>query len=119
MGIPVGTLSLGIFAGAYMGRRERHHQVDSPRVANTLRRVALFAALVTTATALPIGILALNEQHILSLLEANFGLERTVFYGSTGLMLVGFLCFLLFLIQYWCSKGAGYLAFRIGKRNVQ
>ena len=118
MGLPVGTLVLGIFAGAYIGRREHHRQVNSPQVARSLRRVSLLAALVTAAMALPIGILALNEQHIIALLETNFGLDKTIFQGSTGLKLIGFLCFLLFAIQYWCSKGAGYLAFRMGK-NAQ
>lgn len=119
MGVPVGTLALGIAAGVYVGRRERHHQVDGARVTIALRRVAVLAASVTAATALPIGILAMkSEQEILRWLEASFGLARNSFQGVGGLVLIGFLCFLLFVMQYLCTRMAGRLAFRIGTSQL-
>jgi len=119
MGLPVGTFSLGIVACAYIGRREHHRQVDGERVASALRKSALLAASTTAAAALPIGIFALNEPDVLRLLEGHFGLAGTSLHGSVGLMLIGLLCFLLFAMQYWCSRAAGYVAFRIGGSNAQ
>jgi len=116
MGVPVGTFSLGIAAGVYIGRRERHRRTDGARAATAFRRIAVFAASVTAAVALPIGILALqSEQDILRLLEDSFRLDRNSLQGGAGLVLIGFLCFLLFVMQYWCTRMAGRLAFRIGK----
>jgi hypothetical protein len=115
MGVPVGTFSLGIAAGAYVGRREHHRQADGVLTATAFRRVAVFAASVTAAAALPIGILALqSEQEILRWLENNFGLIRNSLQGGGGFTLIGFLCLLLFVMQYWCTRMAGRLAFRIG-----
>jgi hypothetical protein len=83
--------------------------------ATAFRRVAVFAASVTTVAALPIGILALqSEQEILTWLENTFDLNRNSLQGGGGFILIGFLCFLLFVMQYWCSRMAGRLAFNIG-----
>src|ERR1035437_567578 len=115
MGVPVGTFSLGVAAGAYVGRREHHRQADGMLAATAFRRVAVFAASVTAAAALPIGILALqSEQEILRWLENTFNLNRNSLQGGGGFILIGFLCLLLFVMQYWCTRMAGRLAFRIG-----
>lgn len=119
MGLPVGTFSLGIAASAYMGRREHHRQAARERVASTLRKSALLAASVTAAAALPIGIFALEEPSVLRLLDGNLGIVGTSLHGTVGLMLIGFLCFLLFAMQYWCSEAAGHVAFRIGGSCVR
>jgi hypothetical protein len=115
MGVPVGTFLLGMAAGAYVGRREHHRQADGALTATAFRRVAVFAASVTAAGALPIGILALqSEQEMLRWLENTFGLNRNSLQGGGGFILIGFLCLLLFVMQYWCTRMAGRLAFRIG-----
>jgi lysylphosphatidylglycerol synthetase-like protein (DUF2156 family) len=119
MGLPVGTFSLGIAACAYIGRREHHRQADGARVAPALRKSALLAASITAAAAFPIGIFALDEPDVLRLLEGRFGLAGASLHGSIGLTLIGFLCFILFAMQYWCSRTAGYVAFRIGGSNAQ
>jgi len=115
MGVPVGSFTLGIVAGAYAGRREHHRQAAGVRAAAVFRKVAVFVASVTTAAALPIGILALqSEQGILRWLENTFDLNRNSLQGGGGFILIGFLCLLLFVMQYWCTRMAGRLAFRIG-----
>jgi hypothetical protein len=115
MGVPVGTFSLGVAAGAYVGRREHHRQTDGARAAAAFRKVAVFTASVTAAAALPIGILALqSEQEILRWLENTFDLNRNSLQGGGGFILIGFLCLLLFVMQYGCTRMAGRLAFRIG-----
>jgi hypothetical protein len=115
MGVPAGTFTLGIAAGAYAGRREHHRQAAGVQPDTAFRRVAVFAASVTAAAALPIGILALqSEQQILRWLENTFDLNRNSLQGGGGFILIGFLCLLLFVMQYWCTRMAGRLAFRIG-----
>ena len=119
MGLPAGTIALGIAAGVYMGRRERHVHIDGVNAIPTLRKTALIAASVTAMSALPIGILALNEQDVLIMLENLSGFNQASLRGFAGFTLIGLLCIFLFLIQYWFSKKAGLLAFNIGTRNAQ
>jgi hypothetical protein len=120
MGMPVGTFLLGLAAGAYAGRRHCHQLIGEARAAAIVRQVAIFAASVTTAAALPIGLLALqSERHLLRSLEGAFGLTRHSLEGGGRLMLVGFLCLLLFVMQFWCSRTAGWLAFSIGPGDAK
>src|ERR1035441_9913591 len=115
MGVPAGTFSLGIAAGIYTGRREHHRQADGMLAATTAHKVAIFAASVTTLAALPIGILALQtEKGTLTWLENTLGLFRDSLQGGGGFILIGFLCLVLFVMQYWSTRMAGRLAFRIG-----
>ena len=115
MGVPIGTFSLGVAAGVYIGRREHHHQADGLLAATTFHKAAIFAALNTSLAALPIGILALQtEKEILTWIENTFGLNRNSLQGGGGFILIGFLCLLLFVMQYWSTRMAGRLAFRIG-----
>ena len=115
MGVPVGTFSLGIAAGIYIGRREHHRQADGVLAATTFHQVAFFAASVTTLAALPIGILALQtEKGTLTWIENTFDLNRNSLQGGGGFILIGFLCVLLFVMQFWSTRMAGRLAFRIG-----
>lgn len=119
MGLPGGTFVLGISAGIYMGRRESHVHNDWINAFPALRKTALIAASVTTLAALPIGILALNEQNILNMLENVSGLDQDSIQGFAGFILVGLLCVLLFLIQYWFSRKAGLIAFNMGNIDAQ
>lgn len=115
MGVPVGSLSLGIAAGVYIGRREHHRQADVVLAATTFHKAAIFAASVTTLAALPIGILALQtEKGTLTWLENTFDLNPNSLQDGGGFILIGFLCVLLFLMQYWSTRMAGRLAFRTG-----
>jgi hypothetical protein len=115
MGVPVGTFALGLVAGVYMGRRERHRAADEAQGKPNLRKAAFAAATVTTALALPIGLLALqSEQEILRWLEGLLGLRRNDLQGGGGLVLIGLLCGLLFVMQYWGSRMAARLAFGTG-----
>jgi hypothetical protein len=148
MGVPVGTFSLGVAAGIYMGRRERHREADArdaiqtaepecghvcsvhpctmkllnvrsivslcKRANRAFHRAAVFAAFVTSGAALPIGLLALqSEKQILRPLEAVLGLDPNRLEGAGGLLLVAFLCLVLFGAQYVATRAAGRLAFRI------
>ena len=115
MGLPIGTFALGVAAGVYIGRREYHNQADGVLAATTFHKVAIFAASVTTLAALLIGILALQtEKGTLTWIENTFDLNRNSLQGGGGFILIGFLCVLLFVMQFWSTRMAGRLAFRIG-----
>lgn len=114
MGLPVGTFALGLLAGAYAGRRQIHNPSDDIP-GHGLRRVAFFAALLTAGAALPIGLLALHEQSVTELFRRILGISSM----GAGVVVVCFLCMVLFGMQYWCSLGAGGLALRIGIRSAQ
>ena len=117
MGLPVGTIALGVFAGVYVGRRGGHLHIDGISVLPILRKTALVTASITAMTALPIGILALREQDILRMLENLSGIDGASLRGPAGFALISMLCILLFLIQYWSSKKAGQLASNMGDRS--
>jgi hypothetical protein len=119
MGVPAGTFLLGIGTAVYVGRRQRHSQADSASATPILRKTAVFAALVTTAAALPIGLLALGDQGVLEFLETFLGFGQAGLRGFVGVTLVGVLCLVLFAAQYWCSHMAGQLAFAIGRNDAQ
>jgi hypothetical protein len=119
MGLPVGTFALGIGAGAYAGRRQRHLAPDGSSLVRASRKAALFAAFVTAGGALPIGLLALDERNVSGFLGALPGLEHAGPHKAGSLILVGFLAVLLFIAQYWCSKKAGQIMFRVGRGRVR
>ena len=113
MGLPLGTFALGIIASIYMGRRERRTHFNLNEALPTLRKTALITAAVTTLAALPIGLLALNEQNILTMLETLSGCSQVSLRGYAGFALIGLLCLFLFILQYWFSNKAGQLVFKM------
>jgi len=113
MGLPLGTLILGIGAGVYVGRRRRIELADRTTTALSIRKTAVITAFVTALTALPIGLLALGDQSVISFLETRlfFGQFRI---GSTiGPALIALICCILFAIQYGCTRAAGELSYKI------
>lgn len=120
MGLPLGTLGLGLLAGAYAGRRQHHAGTEGAAVGRGLRRAAFFAALMTAGAALPIGVLVLREESVVELLSAFLPITPTAVRGMTGHLLICFLSVVLFGVQYWCSLQAGWLAFRMdGERGCR
>lgn len=116
MGLPLGTFALGIVAGAYAGRRARHLKCVGAPGRAFVRKAALLAACVTTAAALPIGLLALREESVIGLLGMVCDLVGPGFRGIAGLALVGVLSVLLFVVQYWCAQRVGQAALSAGDR---
>lgn len=114
MGLPVGTFVLGLLAGGYAGRRQLYNP-SGDITGYGLSKVALFTAMMTAGTALPIGLLVLREQSIKALFHRILGISS---WGA-GVVIVCLLCIVLFGAQYWCSLGAGRLASRIVIRNAQ
>ena len=112
MGLPVGTFALGILAGAYVGRKQRHLHPGSDMISQSLTRVSLLAASLTTALAVPIGFMALGEP-ITRQIEIGLGLTSGLLVSPVGWASVVVVCVVLFGLQYYCAKVAGRFAFRI------
>ncbi len=115
MGLPFGNIALGTLAGLYVGRKQYHTGASKSLFARSAKNVSIFTALVTGAEALPIGILALDEQSVVATLRAVAGLDQSVTAGSIGVGLVGVGCLALMAVQFWCTRTAAALAFRLGK----
>lgn len=114
MGLPVGTFALGLLAGAYAGRRQIYNPSDDTSE-HGLRRVVFFTALLTAVAALPIGLLALQEQSVAEWFPRILGISSR----GGGVVVVCFLCLVLFGTQYWCSLRVGRLAQRSGMKTIQ
>ena len=115
MGLPFGNVALGTLAGVYVGRREYHAAGSGGSFARTTRRASIFTALVAGAEALPIGLLALGEGVVLELLQVVVELDQSVITGPVGVGLVGLLCVVLMVVQFWCTRTGARLAFRFGR----
>ncbi|HAL60823.1 MAG TPA: hypothetical protein DCP08_00260 [Chloroflexi bacterium] len=115
MGLPFGNIALGTLAGLYVGRKQHHAGASGDLFARSARNISIFTALVTGAEALPIGILALGERIIVAGLRAIVGLDKFVTTDLMGVGLVGVGCLVLMAVQFWCTRTAAALAFRLGK----
>jgi len=113
MGLPFGNIALGTLAGLYVGRKQHHAGASGDLFARSARNVSIFTAMVTGAEALPIGILALGEPSIVAALRA-IGLDQFVTTGLLGVGLVGAGCIVLVVVQFWCTRTAATIAFRLG-----
>lgn len=114
MGLPLGNLVLGTLAGLYAGRRSLHTGSNPEAV---IRRTSTFTALVTGLEALPIGILVLGEKGVIEFLETSTGLSPSSISGPAGVALICALCLILMAVQFWATRAAVAIAFRIGRRN--
>ncbi len=119
MGFPVGTVGVGLLAGAYIGRRERLHRANEQQLRTVLSRTALLTSTLTTLAALPIAILGLREPVVGSLFEKCSGLDRHWLDGTLGYVLAGLFCLLLFAAQHQCTRKIGFLAFELGGNTRQ
>jgi hypothetical protein len=113
MGLPVGTLILGVGAGIYVGRRRRIALAGNTTSALSIRHTAFFAASVTALAALPIGLLALDDRSVIGLLETRLFFGHVQIGSMTGPALIASLCCILFAIQYGCTLAAGKLSYRL------
>ena len=115
MGLPVGNVVLGTLAGVYIGRREYHAARSGESVSKTVRKASLFTAVVTGAEALPIGLLALNEDWVVEWLQRVTGMDSWAVTGLFGIGLIVVLCAVLMAVQFWCTKTMAWIAFGRGR----
>jgi len=119
MGLPIGNMVLGILAGIYVGRKECHAGGGGNTFSRAVRKVSLLAAFVTTAEALPIGVLALDEQSVVEFLRSFLALARSAIAWSSGVTLVAAMCVVLFAVQYWCTRISATFAFSPGRKDAR
>lgn len=120
MGLPLGNLALGTLAGLYVGRRAYHAGESGSRFRKAARNVSIFTALVTSAEALPIGLLALeHDRYIAEMLLTVVGLGQSDATGPAGVGLIILLCVVLMVVQFWCTRITAALAFRPSRNVVQ
>lgn len=117
MGVPIGNLLLGTLAGVYIGRKEFHAARSRETVSKAIKRTSLFTSVITGTEALPIGLLALNEDWVVEWLQAATGIDSGAFTGILGLGLIGLLCGVLMVVQFWCTKTAAWIMFKLGRRE--
>lgn len=117
MGLPVGNIILGTLAGVYIGRRESHAGRSGESAAKAVRKASLFTAAVTGAEALPIGLLALNEDWVVAWLQAVTGMDPWEATGFLGIGLIVLLCVVLMAVQFWCTKTGAWLTFWHGRKE--
>jgi hypothetical protein len=115
MGLPVGNVVLGTLAGVYVGRREYHAARSGESVSRTVREASLFTGIVTGAEALPIGLLALNEDWVAEWLQVVTGKDPGAVTGLFGMGLIVLLCIVLMTVQFWCTKTMAWIAFGRGR----
>jgi len=114
MGLPLGNLILGVLAGAYLGRRAYHISQSRISLPKTTTRFILFTTLVTGAWALWIGLLALNDESVITLVQVVPGLAGVPVSGLAGIGLVILLTFVLMAVQYMCARAAARFMFCLG-----
>ena len=112
MGFPFGNLLWGTLAGLYVGRRQRHAGTAGRAAEASWWKTSTLTALVTSAEALPIGVLALQEEFAVRTLASATGLSMQVLQGSVGVAIVVALSVALAGIQFLCTRTAARRAYR-------
>jgi len=114
MGLPVGNVLLGILAGMYIGRRLHYSNQGVELFPRQIKRVGIFTAMVTGIWTVSIGLLALNEPIVIRLSAELLGITRDILASLIGVMLVLVFGAVLMILQYWCTKTASWICFRLG-----
>jgi hypothetical protein len=112
MGVPVGNLFLGLLAGIYIGRKYHYLKSDQASFASASKNVSIFSAFVTSIEALPIGLLALQEESIIHSINRTLGLILFHANKIVDVLLIVILCGVLFWIQFFVTRFGAELSFR-------
>jgi len=117
MGVPVFNTFLGLVAGGYVGRKLRHVGANTDQAREGARHVSLFAAAVIGAVCFLSAAVAVvspsTPSDLQGTLDMIFGLQLVVTWRMIlGLIVVGGSA--LILLQYWVTKVAAMMAYRVG-----
>ena len=118
MGTPIGNLILGTLAGLYYGRRLYYQNAIEIDMVKSIRKISTFTALVTGVESMFIGILGLQEQIVVELIQSLLGLDPAEFIGPIGIGFVVGVVLIVMSVQYMCTRIACRTALKIGKRKV-
>ena len=118
MGFPIGNLLLGFLAGVYVGRKWHQLNSDHATFSSASKKVSIFSAFVTSIEALPIGVLALQEESIIDFINRIFGFVLFNKNIIQDIVFILILCIILFWIQYSITILGIKLSFRNnGRKN--
>jgi hypothetical protein len=112
MGVPVGNLFLGLLAGIYIGRKCHYLNSDQASFASAAKNVSIFSAFVTSIEALPIGLLALQEESIINSVNRIFGFVLFHANKIIDVLLIMILSCILFGVQFIITRFGTRLSFR-------
>jgi hypothetical protein len=113
MGLPMGNLLLGSAAGVYAGRRAANTAMPEPDAWGLVTRTSLFAAGVTSAAALGIGLLAAREPYTLAPFRRLLGLDQASAILTADLAIVAMAVVLIAAIQFWLTRLSAAVAMRL------
>lgn len=113
MGLPIGVVALGLLAGLYIGRRERHARREVNLFEKDARRVSLFTAGITGFVSLAMVMLAMQTDDLLRILTtAGFGWFVTT--PARKIVFVAIAVAVLTTLQYWLTRRTASWGFRLG-----
>ncbi len=112
MGFPIGNLVLGFLAGIYVGRKYHYVNRDQANFSSASKNVSIFSAFVTSIEALPTGLLALQEESIIDIINQIFGFVLFNANKIVDVIFILILCSILFWIQYFVTRLGTKLSFR-------
>jgi hypothetical protein len=118
MGVPVLNAGLGIAAGAYVGRKLRHAEVDREKLLAGARRVSVFATVVIALICALSATIALASPSTPADLQRMFQDLLPWQVPVTRSMILGLILLggsALILLEYWLTMAAALTAFRLGK----
>jgi hypothetical protein len=112
MGLPLGNLTLGTFAGVYIGRRAKCSGEEYVSFAKIAKRMSIFTAVVTAGESLPFALLSLNEPIVQDILGAIGGLDAQATSEWVGVTIMILVIIFVALLQYWCTSRVARIAYR-------
>jgi hypothetical protein len=114
MGMPIGNLILGTLAGLYCGRRFSYQELLERDIAKSASTISVFTALVTGIESLFIGLLGLEEQIVVELIQSTLGLNPLELTGPIGVGMVVVVALFIMVVQYVFTRFAIGKGFQIG-----
>lgn len=110
MGFPLGNIILGVIAGFYIGRRIKYAKLIPHSI---FSKTSIFTAFVSGFWVLLISILAVGDGEILLFLISNFRLTENIIIGPIGIALIILVTLIIGLFQFYLTRYACRLSFKI------
>ena len=117
MGLPIGNLFLGLIAGLYIGRKCYHLTQNHSSYLQNMKIVSNFTAFITSFEGLLIGLLVLNDKSVIISTNQFLGMQMFSANQIGNILIIIFLCILLYLLQFFLTKAAITLSYSIRTKS--